>query len=838
MQNEFNSEKKRWSGGLFALVLALVVVLAAVVAFVALGGASGMFARAQEAYRFEGPVRAMGLQAPSDTEEEAMREYFTQAADFASEQGINTIIFDAKQGLSVWWRDEIFPAAEGVAEQDGTLGEFDPLEVLCEVMHGREIQLWIQVDPYGADNYSALAQGEAVQQAIELAGADEFSAADEEYRQILVQSLAALPEKYAIAGIVLQGRQEAEQPGFEEGLSSMVRQLSTAIEGGESGAELAAMAGGEHGGLSPDMASVLQQEGVLEHVMLYFEPSYTLYEDIAAAAGEGIIITPQSDVHTDSDGLVFFTAAQSAGEQTGYLLGSYPQAQQPQSQFALLGSALAFVEGYDMPSGFDIPQYLEVTYPEVGSVLTWENVYITGHSNPNEPLLMNGAEVSDRAPNGAFGVYVALAEGDNYFVFTNGGDEMVKVVTRGYTAVSGGGTGSGTTVVVPEAEPEEPPTANIEVGQAIRIESQIASALEDYTNTASMNETFTIGATAVVQNSVEFYNGSSYVEAYQITSGDWVFATNCSFIDDAQSSFTGLSAQPHEQGEYIVFEGSGAPAAYIEYDDNSGELAVTMYDTSFELAEGFASGYVSSAVVQQQENATILTLQTEGIWGYNIEYENGQTRLFIKKVPELGEDVLRPLEGVHVLLDPGHGQQTAGSNYGAVGIAGQAGYPHEKDINLALSQAIAYRLRQLGATVSFTREDDLNPSTSERLAVITELKPDFFISVHHDGLDGYIDLGERDYMLSFYYHPYSVPPSAGFAQSLMDEMREATGRRGDDATWGYYSVTRTTLCPAVLYEYGMLVNPQHYYESTSTDGIYAAAYGTAQAILNMIPQGG
>jgi N-acetylmuramoyl-L-alanine amidase len=316
---------------------------------------------------------------------------------------------------------------------------------------------------------------------------------------------------------------------------------------------------------------------------------------------------------------------------------------------------------------------------------------------------------------------------------------------------------------------------------------------------------------------------------------------NTEFVDgNGQTNFTGLRAEEVELGEYIHFEGDGTPAAYIHYDAASKNLTLTFYDTNMALpATSFNSKFVTDASVQTIENGVRLTLNTTGIWGYDIEYENGRTKLFLKRVPTVSSTPGRPLEGVHIMLDPGHGEGNT-TGYGAVGIAGEDGYPHEHHINYALAEAIGYRLQQLGATVTLTRDQN-STTIDERYVLQNTLKPDFFISVHHDGLDGNQDLGQINKIFGIYYHPYDIPSSKQFAQNLMASVGATTGRALEETPrWGgvNYGVIRTTVCPSVLFEYGLIVNPQQYYEATSTDGLYAAAVGTADGILATLQQAG
>ena len=64
----------------------------------------------------------------------------------------------------------------------------------------------------------------------------------------------------------------------------------------------------------------------------------------------------------------------------------------------------------------------------------------------------------------------------------------------------------------------------------------------------------------------------------------------------------------------------------------------------------------------------LLTLDEEKYWGYDIQYnEAGDVLLSIKEAPTLARTPGKPLEGVTVMIDPGHGNYDCGA-YGAAGL--------------------------------------------------------------------------------------------------------------------------------------------------------------------------
>lgn len=79
-------------------------------------------------------------------------------------------------------------------------------------------------------------------------------------------------------------------------------------------------------------------------------------------------------------------------------------------------------------------QTLELARPQKDISVTEENYYITGTSDPNQPLLCNSEEVEARGTYGTFGVYVPLEMGENFFQFQNGSSTKSVTITRETTS--------------------------------------------------------------------------------------------------------------------------------------------------------------------------------------------------------------------------------------------------------------------------------------------------------------------------------------------------------------------------------------------------------------------
>ena len=67
-----------------------------------------------------------------------------------------------------------------------------------------------------------------------------------------------------------------------------------------------------------------------------------------------------------------------------------------------------------------VEQSLNIARPADDITVNAANYYITGTSDPQHPLYLDGMEVLTRGKFGSFGIYVPLEYGDNFFTFTNG----------------------------------------------------------------------------------------------------------------------------------------------------------------------------------------------------------------------------------------------------------------------------------------------------------------------------------------------------------------------------------------------------------------------------------
>ena len=168
------------------------------------------------------------------------------------------------------------------------------------------------------------------------------------------------------------------------------------------------------------------------------------------------------------------------------------------------------------------------------------------------------------------------------------------------------------------------------------------------------------------------------------------------------------------------------------------------------------------------------------------------------------------------VIDAGHG----GEDGGAVGHIGNVSVP-EKDINLAVAQALASLLRESGAQVVLTRETDTllydrgadyqgrkkaldmaaRLAIAEKAAARGEV---VFVSIHQNTFSSPAYHGLQ------VYHSTNTPASARLAQTIQDTARQqlAPDNNRKIKPGGDIYLLKQLSCPAVLVECGFLSHPE------------------------------
>ncbi|MCX7596284.1 MAG: N-acetylmuramoyl-L-alanine amidase [Fischerella sp.] len=191
-------------------------------------------------------------------------------------------------------------------------------------------------------------------------------------------------------------------------------------------------------------------------------------------------------------------------------------------------------------------------------------------------------------------------------------------------------------------------------------------------------------------------------------------------------------------------------------------------------------------------------LKKDQQWGYQLKYHGTSLVLSLRKPPVLPRGKQKPLSGIKVLLDPGHGGKEAGAR-------GPTGYL-EKDVNLKVSKLVRDELNKRGATVVMTREDDIEVSLSERQAIIDREQPAIAISIHYNSLPDDGDAENTKGVGTFWYHPQAHSLAVFMHNALVKQLK----RPSYGVFWNNLALTRPASAPSVLLELGFMINPDEF----------------------------
>lgn len=189
-------------------------------------------------------------------------------------------------------------------------------------------------------------------------------------------------------------------------------------------------------------------------------------------------------------------------------------------------------------------------------------------------------------------------------------------------------------------------------------------------------------------------------------------------------------------------------------------------------------------------------LKSRQQWGYKLRYEGTTLILSLRHPPKIELGRRKPLSGMTVLLDPGHGSEND------LGARGPTGYP-EKDVALIISKLVKQELIERGAAVVMTREGDDDLWPHDRVSIIEQTEPDLALSLHYNALPDAGDAINTAGIGTFWYHPQAH----GLAVFLHNYLVEELKRPSYGVFWNNLALTRPAIAPAVLLELGFMINP-------------------------------
>ena len=472
----------------------------------------------------------------------------------------------------------------------------------------------------------------------------------------------------------------------------------------------------------------------------------------------------------------------------------------------------------DLP--VSIPQGLAFLHPSGDTSASSGTYYLTGVSDPDQPLLLNGEEIENRGHNGSFARSVALEAEENKFTLQQGAQEVSVTIRKGNnedkvpltdkitkmqpeinTAEDAGGIytlqcigpaggqiraeiagetegiallGTVTYFLNGTAYPSEGQLFSIASGSSLTVELQ-NEAVCIFSGPSVNKSILTTGRKGAVDKVIDFGGDNASGKMYQLGMGGWIQAAAVSPVPEevaVNSKLSGAEFVRKEGREIFTFHGDGRPLYRVQADGEN--FVVRFYQTSgLTVPDLGESRLFLEGQAEQDGDDSILTLSlAQGpLWGYSIEYEGTDIKLTCLPRPSIGTENL-PLDGITVAVDPGHG----GTDTGTLGLPYDTA-PMEKDVARATAEALKRQLGLLGARVILVREGDENPTMNARMKQAREAMVDFYISLHCNGAGYSQEMITANGVEVYYFEPASQK----LAESISSRISEATGRknRGD-----------------------------------------------------------
>lgn len=203
-----------------------------------------------------------------------------------------------------------------------------------------------------------------------------------------------------------------------------------------------------------------------------------------------------------------------------------------------------------------------------------------------------------------------------------------------------------------------------------------------------------------------------------------------------------------------------------------------------------------AVVATLKAGAKLSFKQRDGLW-YQVETEDGQTGYvanWVVSFEEPGKNTKKAssLAETTIVLDPGHGGSDVGAQSNDETIS-------EKIITLATAHYVEASLKELGANVILTRDDDSLVELGDIALISNRKRADAFISFHYDSTE---ISNEASGFTTYFYDDKDKTLAETLNRHLEKEL--PLPNRGVEK--GDYQVIRENERPAILLELGYMNN--------------------------------
>jgi N-acetylmuramoyl-L-alanine amidase len=450
--------------------------------------------------------------------------------------------------------------------------------------------------------------------------------------------------------------------------------------------------------------------------------------------------------------------------------------------------------------GTNVYGQVTTNYIEDNFETTQDNYSISGSSDPDYPLYINGDEV-ERTNSGYFSYYANLKDGENKFVLENTSDSKTITINKKATEVNSDSASD---------EGSEDAFKKIDAVGVVNRNHPTVRSRPDEADDDLIGPYIKGTLVHIVAESEDYYETSNgaylYTDSVDLT--DKAYDDNK--VKDVNASGSAVAIKMDRATEY-------------KFDFTGDCLKLTLFDTEATDDAIAVSNSVVESIEKESSSPAVYNIKfnkKSNVVGYMGYYTDDTFTIELNEGTVIKDE---SLNGVKIILDAGHG----GDDNGTAGL----GEIHEKDIALSITKYLGEYLQSKGAEIVYTRPDDNFVALAERTSKIINEQPDISVSIHCNAMNAWQDFNNYSGTLNLY--TYDTPSQ--FVEQLTEQLNASTYRKQNLA------LTRTTVCPTVLIETGFISNPTEYEYFSKTENQKEMAekigYAIEQYFYNRISDG-
>ena len=228
-------------------------------------------------------------------------------------------------------------------------------------------------------------------------------------------------------------------------------------------------------------------------------------------------------------------------------------------------------------------------------------------------------------------------------------------------------------------------------------------------------------------------------------------------------------------------------------------LEFSLYDVNCDNLE-IKNKRGSFNVIPSKKSVLTIKYISPALFGYDVVPHKKGLVLEVRKIPKINRK--KPLKGIKIALDAGHGGEEKGVC--AFGV-------EEKDVNLKISKQISKALKKRGAKVYMTRKKDKYVPLYDRIAFAQEKNADILLSIHQNSLPNPKEVVNKHGVGVYYYNKQAYNLASNLQQSLLKQ----TKFRDDGVNYASFALTRPTNPVSVLVECGYLIDKNEMQQLTN-----------------------